>query len=52
MPERDEDLSPTLAETARRRADLRDALVELEQASSRPAVGREPSGGVREGGSA
>jgi hypothetical protein len=42
MPERDDDLSPTLAETARRRADLRDALVEVEQASSRPAVGREP----------
>ena len=42
MPERDDDLSPTLAETARRRADLREALVEVEQASSRPAVGREP----------
>jgi len=34
MPERDDDLSPTLAETARRRADLPDALVEVEQASS------------------
>jgi hypothetical protein len=42
MLERDDDLSPTLAETARRRADLRDALVQVEQASSRPAVGREP----------
>jgi len=42
MPERDDDLSPTLAETARRRADLRDALVDVEQAISRPAVGREP----------
>ena len=41
MPEPD-DLSPTLAETARRRADLRDALVDVEQAISRPAVGREP----------
>jgi len=42
MPDRDDDLSPTLAETARRRADLREALVDVEQASSRPAVGREP----------
>ncbi len=42
MPDRDEDLGPTLAETARRRADLRDALVDVEQAISRPAVGREP----------
>ena len=42
MPEPDDDLSPTLAETARRRADLRDALVDVEQAISRPAVGREP----------
>jgi hypothetical protein len=42
MQEPDDDLSPTLAETARRRADLRDALVEVEQAISRPAVGREP----------
>jgi hypothetical protein len=42
MPDPDDDLSPTLAETARRRADLRDALVDVEQATSRPAVGREP----------
>jgi len=42
MPEPDDHLSPTLAETARRRADLRDALVDVEQAISRPAVGREP----------
>jgi hypothetical protein len=42
MTEPDDDLSPTLAETARRRADLRDALVDVEQAISRPAVGREP----------
>ena len=42
MPDPDDDLSPTLAETARRRADLRDALVDVEQAISRPAVGREP----------
>ena len=41
MPDPDEDLSPTLAETARRRADLREALVDVEQAISRPAVGRE-----------
>jgi hypothetical protein len=42
MSERDEsDMTPTLAETARRRADLHHALVELEQAISRPAVGRE-----------
>jgi hypothetical protein len=34
MPECDDDLSPTLAETARRRADLRDVLVEVERASS------------------
>jgi hypothetical protein len=42
MPVPDDDLSPTLAETARRRADLRDALVAVEQATSRPAVGRVP----------
>jgi hypothetical protein len=42
MSERDDELSPTLAETARRRADLRDALLQVEQATSRPAVGREP----------
>jgi hypothetical protein len=42
MTERDEsDLSPTLAETAKRRADLHQALVAVEQATSRPAVGRE-----------
>ena len=38
----DEDLSPTLAETAQRRADLHSALVDVEQAISRPAVGRQP----------
>jgi hypothetical protein len=42
VPDPHDDLSPTLAETARRRADLRDALVDVEQAISRPAVGREP----------
>jgi hypothetical protein len=42
VTKRDDDLSPTLAETARRRADLHGALIEVEQASSRPAVGREP----------
>ena len=36
----DPDLTPTLAETARRRADLHQALIGLEQAISRPAVGR------------
>ena len=41
MPDPDDDLSPTLAETARRRADLRESLVDVEQAISRPAVGRE-----------
>jgi len=44
MTEHDElppDLTPTLAETARRRADLHVALVEVEKAISRPAVGRE-----------
>jgi hypothetical protein len=35
------EMTPTLAETARRRADLHHALVELEQTISRPAVGRE-----------
>ena len=35
------EMTPTLAETARRRADLHLALVELEQTISRPAVGRE-----------
>lgn len=35
------DMTPTLAETARRRADLHHALIGVEQAISRPAVGRE-----------
>jgi hypothetical protein len=35
------EMTPTLAETARRRADLHHALIELEQTISRPAVGRE-----------
>jgi len=38
---RNEELTPTLAETARRRADLHLALVAVEQAISRPAIGRE-----------
>jgi hypothetical protein len=38
---RTEELTPTLAETARRRADLHLALVAVEQAISRPAIGRE-----------
>ena len=42
MNEREEsELSPTLAETAKRRADLHQALIAVEQAASRPAVGRE-----------
>ena len=35
------ELTPTLAETARRRADLHHALVGVERAISSPAVGRE-----------
>jgi hypothetical protein len=35
------ELTPTLAETARRRADLHQALIELEKAVSSPAVARE-----------
>jgi hypothetical protein len=42
MAERDDsELSPTLAETAKRRADLHHALVAVEQATSRAAAGRE-----------
>lgn len=42
MTEREEaELSPTLAETARRRADLHQALIAVEQATSRAAAGRE-----------
>ncbi len=45
MTEHDElpttDMTPTLAETARRRADLHAALVSVEKAISSPAVGRE-----------
>jgi hypothetical protein len=35
------EMTPTLAETARRRADLHHSLIELEQTISRPAAGRE-----------
>jgi hypothetical protein len=35
------EMTPTLAETARRRADLHHSLIELEQTISRAAVGRE-----------
>lgn len=35
------ELSSTLAETAKRRADLHRALIGVEEATSRPAVGRE-----------
>jgi hypothetical protein len=41
MSERDDELSPTLAEARRRRADLHHALVETEEAISGPASGRE-----------
>ena len=41
MSEHDEELTPTLEETRRRRADLHHALVEVEDAISGPAVGRE-----------
>jgi hypothetical protein len=45
MTEHDElsptDMTPTLAETARRRADLHVALIAVEKAITRPAVGRE-----------
>lgn len=41
VTEPDQELTPTLEETARRRADLHAALVEVEQAISSPAVGRE-----------
>ena len=39
--ERDDDVTPTLAETARRRADLHEALVAVERTISSPALGRE-----------
>lgn len=46
MTEHDElsptDMTPTLAETARRRADLHFALIAVEKAITRPAIGREP----------
>src|SRR3970282_1922221 len=41
MTDHDKELSPTLEETARRRADLHHALVEVEKAISGPAAGRE-----------
>ena len=41
MSEREDDVTPTLAETARRRADLHHALVGVEAAISSPAVARE-----------
>ena len=41
MTEPEQELTPTLEETARRRADLHAALVEVEKAISSPAVGRE-----------
>jgi hypothetical protein len=41
MTDHDQELTPTLEETARRRADLHHALIEVERAISSPAVGRE-----------
>jgi len=41
MSDDEQELTPTLEETARRRADLHAALVEVEEAISSPAVGRE-----------
>lgn len=41
MSEHEEELTPTLAEAKRRRADLHHALVEVEDAISGPAPGRE-----------
>jgi hypothetical protein len=41
MSEHEQQVTPTLAETARRRADLHHALVEVEKTISSPAVGRE-----------
>jgi len=41
MTDHDKELTPTLEETARRRADLHHALVEVEKAISGPAAGRE-----------
>ena len=41
MSEHEDDLTPTLAEARRRRADIHRALVEAEEAISGPAVGRE-----------
>jgi hypothetical protein len=41
MGDREEELTPTLEEARRRRADLHQALVEVEEAISGPALGRE-----------
>jgi hypothetical protein len=41
MTERQEELTPTLREAQRRRADLHHALIEVEDAISGPALGRE-----------
>jgi hypothetical protein len=41
MTEHEPDLTPTLEETARRRADLHQALIGVERAISGPAAGRE-----------
>ena len=42
MSEREPEITPILAEVSRRRADLHHALVEVEEAISGPAIGREP----------
>jgi hypothetical protein len=41
MTEPEEDLTPTLAEAQRRRVDIHAALVDIEEATSSPAIGRE-----------
>jgi len=41
MSEHEDDLTPTLAEARRRRADIHRALVQAEEAISGPALGRE-----------
>jgi hypothetical protein len=42
IEDRAEQITPALAEAKRRRADLHHALVEVEEATSAPAPGREP----------
>jgi chromosome segregation ATPase len=41
MSDPEEELTPTLAEAQRRRVDIHSALVDVEEATSSPAIGRE-----------